>query len=142
MKPRFPTRALAALVAVVFFAGALFVLHRELSRYDFGQILAAARATPRARVLAALLLMVASYAVLTLYDVLGLRHAGRSLGYGRTALTSFSSAVASHNLGLGGIGGSAVRYRLYTAFGLSAAEIADVIVTYALTFWVGFLLLG
>ena len=62
-----------------------------------------------------------------------LRHAGRRLPYGRTALTSFASYVASHNLGLSGLGGTAVRYRLYTAFGLSAGEIAEVVAFCGLT---------
>jgi phosphatidylglycerol lysyltransferase len=123
-------------------AAALYSLHRELSRYDLHAFLAGARSIPAARIAAALAATAASYFLLTFYDVLALRHIGHPLGYARTAATSFTSYVTSHNVGMSGIGGTAVRYRLYTAFGLSAPEIAEVVAYCALAFWIGFLFLG
>jgi phosphatidylglycerol lysyltransferase len=130
--------ALAALVL----AAALTLLHRELATHDLRSLLAAARAIPAGRIAAAMAATAASYLLLTLYDVQALRHIGRPLGYARTAAVSFASTVTSHNVGLSGIGGTAVRYRLYTTFGLSAPEIAEVVAFCALAFWIGFLLLG
>jgi phosphatidylglycerol lysyltransferase len=37
--------------------------------------------------------------LLTLYDVLALRHVGRTLPYGRVALASFTAYAFSHALG-------------------------------------------
>jgi len=135
-------RSLGPLLGLVLFVGALALLRRELVRVDLGEVLREARAISPLGIGAALALTAASYALLTLYDVLALRHAGRSLPYRRTALVSFTAYVASHNLGFSGVGGTAVRYRLYTAWGLSAAEIAEVVAFCAITFWVGFCLVG
>ena len=128
-----------ALLGAAVLVPALLLLHRELRHYDLHVILSESRAIPGGRIAAALLLTAGSYLLLTFYDVLALRHAGHPLGYARTAAASFTSYVASHNIGLSGVGGTAVRYRLYTAFGLSAVEIAEVVAFCALTFWVGFL---
>ena len=40
------------------------------------------------------------------------------LGYPRIALASFVAYVFSHNVGLALFGGSAVRYRMLSSFGL------------------------
>jgi len=141
MRPRLGSLA-RALAGIGLFGLALWILHRELRRYDPRQVLAVARSLAPARIGLALACTAASYGLLTCYDQLALRHVGRRLGFVRVALTSFVSYVTSHNLGLSGIGGSAVRYRLYTAWGLSLAEIAEVIAFCALTFWVGFLFVG
>jgi len=127
---------------VALFAGARWLLHRELRHDDVRVLLAAAGAIPREAIALALLCTTASYLVLTLYDVLALEHVGRRLRYGKTAITSFVSCVISHNLGFGGMGGTAVRFRLYTAWGLSAAEIAEEVAFCGLTSWLGLLSLG
>jgi len=141
MRPRF-SQLLRVVAGSAVFLLALLLLRHELRDYEPRQVLAVARATPHDRIALALLATAASYLLLTGYDVLALRHIGRTLSYGRIALTSFTAYVTSHNLGLSGIGGSAVRYRLYTAWGLSTAEIAEIIAFCALTFWTGFLFLG
>jgi phosphatidylglycerol lysyltransferase len=46
--------------------------------------------------------------------------------------------VFSHNAGLSFLGGGAVRFRLYSSWGLSATDIASVVVLNSLTFWLGF----
>ncbi len=130
------------LLAPALFLGALWLLQRELAHYELAGIVAIARGYRAATLASALGLTFASYSLLTLYDVLALHHVGHRLSYPRTALTSFVSYVTSHNLGLSGIGGTAVRYRLYSVFGLSAAEIAQVVAFCALTFWEGFLFLA
>ena len=137
-----PGRLLRALAGAGLFAAALWFLHRELHRYDPRHVMALARATPPARIALALAATAASYLLLTTYDVLALRHVGRRLAWGRIALTSFTSSVTSHNVGFSGLGGSAVRYRLYSAWGLALGEIAEVIAFCSLTFWTGFLTVG
>ena len=47
----------------------------------------------------------------------------------------------SHNVGLAFLGGSAVRFRLYSGWGLTTSEIATVVSFNVITFWLGFLLL-
>ena len=47
-----------------------------------------------------------------------------------------------HNVGLGNLAGSSIRYRLYSSWGLSAADIARIIVYCSAAFWIGFLSLA
>src|SRR5262249_36609227 len=57
--------------------------------------------------------------------------------YRHIALTSFIGYAFSQSLGFPLLAGGSVRYRLYSAWGLSTGEIARVIVFSALTFWLG-----
>ena len=52
------------------------------------------------------------------------------------ALASYTGFVCSYNFG-SLLGGMTVRYRLYTAWGLSALEVARLAVSLAVTFWIG-----
>lgn len=54
----------------------------------------------------------------------------------RVALVSFVGAVISLNFGAL-LGGSTVRYRLYSAWGFSPIEIIRLVLMLAVTFWVG-----
>ncbi|HTC20841.1 MAG TPA: bifunctional lysylphosphatidylglycerol flippase/synthetase MprF, partial [bacterium] len=48
----------------------------------------------------------------------------------------------SHNIGAALITGGGIRYRLYSAWGLTAGESANVLVICGMTFWVGYLTMG
>ena len=79
----------------------------------------------------------AGYGCLTLYDALGLRFAGAKVPYPRLALISFMGYAIGHNVGLNTLSGGAIRYRAYSALGLSAKQIATVIAFGTLTFALG-----
>nr|WP_262407956.1 bifunctional lysylphosphatidylglycerol flippase/synthetase MprF [Sphingopyxis sp. OPL5] len=91
---------------------------------------------------AALLLTVASYLMLTLYDRFALRVIDRTLPWRTYALASFTSYTLSHNLGLALLTGGSARYRVYRAAGLSGGEIGSVIALASLSFWNGVILLA
>lgn len=126
-------------LSVGLFALVLVLLHHELRAYHWHEVMAEVRAVPWYRFALALALAGVSYVVLTGYDVLALRWVGHPLPYRQTAFASFVAYVVSHNIGAAFLGGSAIRLRLYGAFGLSAADIGGVVVFTGLTFWVGFL---
>ena len=128
---------ISPVVILALFAVALLALEHELRHYRPQEIRAALGSIPVSRLLLALLFTVLSYSVLTLYDWLGLKYANRKLGYGRVAFASFSAYVFSYNIGFSGLGGAAVRYRLYSGWGLSALEVARLIMFVAATFWLG-----
>ena len=132
---------LASALGVVLFAVALWVLHHELRAHHWRDVVAELRALPHWRVALALGLTALNYAALTGYDGLAFRFLRNPLPYRRIALTSFIAYVFSHNVGLAFLGGSAVRFRLYSSWGLSTSEIATVVGFDAITFWLGFLLL-
>jgi phosphatidylglycerol lysyltransferase len=132
-------RRLTPFVGLVAFALALFVLHRELHAYRYHDLVHALRSIPSVHLFLAGLLALLSYTLQTGYDALGLRYAGRSLPYRRTALASFVGYAFSNTVGLAVISAGSVRLRLYSGWGLSAIEIAKVIGFCSLAFWSGFL---
>ena len=77
--------------------------------------------------------------LLTLYDTLGIRTIGHPLPYRRIALASFIGYAFNNNLGMAGVAGNGLRYRIYTTWGLSALDVAKVIGFCVMTFWMGFL---
>ena len=126
---------LAVLIVIV-------VLDRELRDYHLQDVLAALRAIPRADLWWSAALTALSYAVLTLYDVLGLRYAGKPLPYRRTAVTSFIAYAFTHSFSFAALTGAAVRYRLYAPAGLTGIDVARVSGFTAVTSGVGISLLG
>lgn len=133
---------LLPVVGAAVLAGALWLLGRELKGYDVHEIARLIRALPPWRIAVAVALTALNYAVLTAYDALALRYAKETLPYRKSALASFVGYAFSIALGHAVITGGAVRYRLYTAWGVPAEAIAKVVAFCGLAFWVGFLSLG
>ncbi len=131
--------AAGALIGLTLFLAALWVLHRALATYHYRDLILAARSVPASRLTAALLLTALNYLVLTGYDVLAFRYIGRSLPYAKVAFASFIGYSFSNNIGLSLLSGSSVRYRLYTAWGLSVIEVTRMVIFYTLTLWLGLL---
>jgi phosphatidylglycerol lysyltransferase len=128
---------LGPLFGLSLFLAALWVLHRATVAYHYRDIAAAVWSVPRGRLAAALLLTFLNYIVLTGYDALAFRYIGRSLAYRRIAFASFIGYAFSNSIGLSMLAGSAVRYRLYTVWGISTIEITRMVAFYTLTLWLG-----
>jgi phosphatidylglycerol lysyltransferase len=138
-------RALAAvgpLLGLSLFALAIAILHHELAEYHYHDVLGHLGSIPAPRLSAAVLLTGLGYLSLTGYDALAFRWIGSPLGYARIALASFIAYVFSHNVGLSFFGGSAVRYRMFTSWGVAPTALARAISFNVITFWLGFLALG
>src|SRR5260221_9909738 len=114
--------ALGPLAALAAFAVAGWLLYRELHHYDYRDVRRSLAAISGGRIWAALALTVVSYSVLVGYDYLAIRFLAHPLSLGKIALVSFIGHVSSFNFG-SVLGGTSVRYRLYSAWGLSAVEI-------------------
>ncbi len=114
-----------------------WLLHRELRHYDYAAVARGLRAIPVEKIAWGIALTILSYAILVGYDALALRQLGRSPGLARTAFASFTAYVLSYNVGLAVISGTAVRFRLYSAWNYTRAEIARIVVFTSATFWVG-----
>lgn len=135
-------RKLVPVLGLGVFGCALWVLYHQLGRLDLPDVTAQLRALPVASLAAAIGLTMLGYFVLTGYDALSLRYVGRPLGYQKSALASFLGYAVSQNFGLPLLTGAPIRFRLYSAWGLSAVEIASVVAFNALTFWLGFFAVG
>ncbi len=124
------------------FLAALIVLRHALRKYHYHEIIAHIRNLPAHDVLTALLLTAAGYFVLTGYDTISIYYIRRTLAYRRTAFASYVAYSLSHSIGASAISGGGVRYRLYSSWGLSAKEVAKVVMFNGITFWVGFTFMG
>ena len=122
--------------------GAIYVVQREFRHLKVADIKAAVGAIPQTALLIAAGWTVLSYGVLTFYDRLGTIYAGHKVRYRRVAFASFCAYALSHNLGFAAVSGAAVRYRLYSHWGLSPVQIAKVVGFCSLTFGLGGLVLG
>ncbi|GLI34680.1 bifunctional lysylphosphatidylglycerol flippase/synthetase MprF [Desulforhabdus amnigena] len=132
-----PLSYLGPLIGVVLFGTALWVLHRELYQYHYHEIIASLSRIPGIRLFAAIAVTFLNYLVLTGYDLLSFRYIGRTLAYPKIALASFIGYAFSNNAGLAMLTGSSVRYRLYSAWGITAFEITKVVAFYTITLWLG-----
>jgi uncharacterized membrane protein YbhN (UPF0104 family) len=125
-----------------------YLLYRTLSHYSYEEIVASVRSIPLRRLVLAGCFAAASYLCLTVFDVLALRSIGRKLPYPKVALASFISLSLGHSIGLAGLSSGAIRYRFYARWGLSASEVAKMVlfcgimVGLGLIFLAGVALLG
>jgi uncharacterized membrane protein YbhN (UPF0104 family) len=119
-----------------------FLLYRALSRYSFDEVVASIRSIPIARLFLAFGFAACSYFCLTFFDALGLRYAGKPLPYPKTALASFVSLSIGHNIGVAALSSGAIRYRFYSKWGLSAVEVAKVVLFSGATVALGLITLG
>lgn len=117
---------------------AAVVLYRILHNIDIQKVLDALAATPLARVGCAAAFVAAGYFTLTFYDLFALRTIGkRDVPYRIAALAGFTSYSVGHNVGASVFTGGAVRYRIYSVWGLGAIDVAKVCFVAGLTFWLG-----
>ncbi|HLA20509.1 MAG TPA: lysylphosphatidylglycerol synthase domain-containing protein [Pseudolabrys sp.] len=117
---------------------ALVVLFRLLRDIKVDEVVEALRATGWGHIGAAALFVAAAYFTLTFYDLFALRTIGRSkIPYRVAALAGFTSYSVGHNVGATVFTGGAVRYRIYSAHGLNAVEVAKICFVAGLTFWLG-----
>jgi phosphatidylglycerol lysyltransferase len=135
------SRLLPALGGALFVA-ALALLHAQLRDVRYAEVASASAALPRLRVLAAVALTAANYAVLAGYDQLAFAWVGRRLRRSWIALAAFVGYAISNSLGFGMLSGAAVRFRFYTRWGVSAAELSRIVLFQSTTFWLGLLVLG
>ncbi|HET7231198.1 MAG TPA: lysylphosphatidylglycerol synthase domain-containing protein, partial [Longimicrobium sp.] len=135
-------RSLTPLIGVALFGFAVWLLHRELRNYHYADLVRELRGIPRSRLLFAVAMTLVSYAVLTLYDALGVRYVRRKLSYGRIAIASLIGYGVSMTLGFPLLTGAPLRYRLYSRWGLAPGEIARIVAFYSTTYWLGLLAVG
>jgi glycosyltransferase 2 family protein len=129
---------IGVLLSLAIISVAAVVLFHSLHNLDIDQVLAAIKATSHRDIVASALFVVGGYSTLTFYDWFALRTIGRSeIPYRIAALSGFTSYSVGHNVGATVFTGGAVRYRIYSAYGLSAIEVAKICFVAGLTFWLG-----
>lgn len=126
------------LLSVAIIAVAAVVLFHMLRDINVDEVIAALKATEIKSIAAAAFFVACGYFTLTFYDWFALRAIGRAeIPYRIAALTGFTSYSIGHNIGATVFTGGAVRYRIYSAYGLDAIEVAKICFVAGLTFWLG-----
>ncbi|WP_448266926.1 lysylphosphatidylglycerol synthase domain-containing protein [Nostoc sp. DSM 114159] len=115
----------------------LLAIANELREYNYRDILNSLAAIPKNRVSWAIWLTALGYLVMIGYDILGFNYINRSLSWNKIAFTNFISSAFSNTIGFALLTGSAIRYRFYASWGVSAVAIAQVIAFANFTFWLG-----
>jgi len=116
----------------------VYVLADILKDVDFARVATNVRAMPASQVGWAVLFVAAAYGTLTCYDFFAVRTIGADhVPYRIAALASFTSYAIGHNIGATAVSGGAVRYRIYSQFGLGIIDVAKICFLTGLTFWLG-----
>jgi len=129
---------IGVVVSVTIIAIAAAVLYRILRKINGSEVVDALVTTDWRDVALSALFVAGGYFTLTFYDLFALRTIGRSdVPYRVAALASFTSYSVGHNVGASVFTGGAVRYRIYSAWGLNAIDVAKICFVAGLTFWLG-----
>ena len=124
------------LLALFIFLLAIKTLYTITHTIKLSDVLAAIEQIPNVDIFLALLVVAFGYLVLTLYDMLALRHMHINLPFKKVAFTSFTAYAIGHTIGLAILSASGVRFRMYGVNKVKAESIANVVwlVSMAFTF--------
>ena len=137
-KKRIGWKRLGVAASLVIIAFAVTTLVRTLKGIDAGVILVALTEIPPHRIALAALCVVGAFSTLTFYDFFALRTIGKKhVPYRIAALSSFTSYSIGHNIGATVFTGGAIRFRIYSDYGLNAIDVAKICFLSGLTFWLG-----
>src|SRR6201993_1075658 len=129
---------LGVVVSVTVIAIACYVLYHMLRGIDVDEVLEAIKETETRQIAEAALFVAAGYFTLTFYDLFAVRAIGhRHVPYRINALAAFTSYSIGPNVGASVFTGGAVRYRIYSAWGLNAIDVVKICFLAGLTFWLG-----
>jgi len=129
---------LGVAISVTVIGIACYVLYHMLRGIDTFEVLEAIKSTEPRQIALAALFVSAGYFTLTFYDWFAVRAIGhKEVPYRVNALAGFTSYSIGHNVGASVFTGGAVRYRIYSAWGLNAIDVAKICFLAGLTFWLG-----
>jgi uncharacterized membrane protein YbhN (UPF0104 family) len=136
------SRVAPVVLAVLLFGLSIGAIVQELQKYRLRDVFESLAAIPNHYIFWAIGLTVLNYVMLTGYDTLAARYVRHPLPYRKTALVAGISYAISNTVGFALLSGSAIRYRFYSTWGLSASKIAQIIAFCNLSFWLGLFTVG
>ena len=136
------SRIAPIILSLLLFALSVWAIASELRKYSLQDVVNSLNAIPNEYLLLAIAFTLLDYLFLTGYDTLAVRYVNQSLSYQRSALVAVISYGISNSVGFALLSGSAIRYKFYSAWGFSAAKIAQIITFCNLSFWLGLFAVG
>ncbi len=114
-----------------------YLLYQTFREHSVSEIVESVRAIPTSNLLMALLYALGSYVCLTGFDWAGTRYVEKDLAYPKIALASFIALSIGQSVGLSGLSSGALRYRYYAHWGMSAEDVAKIVVLSGFTVGIG-----
>src|ERR1700742_386963 len=137
-KERIGWKRLGIAASLLIIVLAITTLVRTLKGVDTGVVLTALTDIPPHHIVFAALCVIGAFCTLTFYDFFALRTIGKKhVPYRIAAMSSFASYTIGHNIGATVFTGGAIRFRIYSDYGLSAVDVAKICFLSGLTFWLG-----
>ena len=131
-------KRLGVVASLVIIAFAITTLIHTLKGVDSGVILVALTEKSPSEIALAALCVAGAFCTLTFYDFFAVRTIGKDhIPYRVAALAAFTSYTIGHNVGATVFTGGAIRFRIYSDYGLNAIDVAKICFISGLTFWLG-----
>src|ERR1700742_1934306 len=131
-------KRLGLLASVTIVAIAVMHLVKTLKGINSAHVLLALEDKSYSHIALAAVCVFCAFCTLTFYDLFALRTIGKfNVPYRIAALSSFTSYSIGHNIGAAFFPGGAIRFRIYSDWGLSAIDVAKICFISGLTFWLG-----
>jgi phosphatidylglycerol lysyltransferase len=126
------------------FVGALILLRDQLKNLNYADIISALKAIPALRITIALFLSLSYYLILGGYDIVAFEYIGLKvpLSSKNILFTCFISNILGSNTGYSMLFGGSIRYRLYSIYNVSMADVTKVFLFSSATIWFGLLTVG
>jgi hypothetical protein len=135
-------RRLYPWIGVAVFTLAAFLVYRALRQYRLEEILASLGTISLHHLALGTLFTAGSFLCLSGNETLAVRYTSHRLPYRKILLASFTSLSLGHTLGFAAFSSGAVRYRFYSAWGLSGGDVARILVFCGLTVLLGLASVG
>lgn len=131
-------------LSFLFFIVALLFLHNQLKNISYSEIINALKTFSCSRITAVLFLSVLYYLILGGYDIIAFKYINpkTSLKTKDIIFTCFISNILGNNTGYSMLFGGSIRYRLYSLYNVSIADVTKVLLFSSATIWTGLLLVG
>ena len=137
-KERIGWKRLGIAASLVIVTIAVMHLFHTLKGVNTAVVLTALAEKSHGQIAMAALCVLCAFFTLTFYDLFALRTIGKMhVPYRIAALSSFTSYTVGHNIGATVFTGGAIRFRIYSDWGLSAIDVAKICFISGLTFWLG-----
>jgi phosphatidylglycerol lysyltransferase len=134
---RSTSKRLIPLLALAIFCLAAFSIYHQFGHIHEKDIRTAFDAISANQLALAVLLTMGGYALLSGYDFMALRYIGKRLPKNVVLTTSILGYAVGNTVGFSVFSGGAIRYRLYSRYGLDAADITGIALFCALSFSFG-----
>jgi phosphatidylglycerol lysyltransferase len=131
-------------IGFLIFVGTLILLHNQLKSLSYTDIINALKAIPFFKIFLAMLLALSYYFILGGYDIVAFKYINSKVPLKSKDIlfTCFISNVLANNTGYSMLFGGSIRYRLYSLYNVSMADVTKVLIFSSATIWLGLLVVG